>query len=72
MEIRIYRDTKRKKVITVNEDSIETAMKMNARGEYELLWESAASTDYAGDEYNFVKIPSFDNAEEEETDEETV
>lgn len=63
MEIRIYRDTKQKKVITVNEESLETAQKRNARGEYALLWESAASTDYAGEEYNFVKLPPFDNAE---------
>ena len=64
MEIRIYRDTSIKKFITVNEESIEIAQKMNARGEYDLLWESPKALNHIGDEFSYTELPRFDNEEE--------
>ena len=72
MEIRIYRDTSIKKFITVNEESIEIAQKMNTRGEYDLLWESSKSTNHIGDQFSYTELPSFDNEEVGTADEETV
>lgn len=72
MEIRIYRDTSIKKFITVNEESIEIAQKMNTRGEYDLLWESSKALNHIGDQFSYTELPSFDNEEIGKADEETV
>lgn len=69
MEIRIYRDTNIKKFITVNEESIEIAQKMNARGEYDLLWESPKATNHIGDEFSYAELPHFDDEDEVEKEE---
>lgn len=66
MEISIYRATSYKKRIIVNEDSIETAQRMNARGEYDLLWETTTATNHVADEFSFVELPQFDNDKDEE------
>ena len=70
MEIRIYRNTHIQKFITVNEESIEIAQKMNGRGEYDLLWELPGVLHHISDEFSYTELPRFDN--EEEKTEETV
>ena len=72
MEIRIYRDTSINKFITVNEESIEIAQKMNGRGEYDLLWELPNVIHHINDQFSYTELPQFDNEEIGKADEETV